>query len=357
MKIPLMSPVGPPREILFNYLNTVYENGVFSNRGPLSTLLEYRYAKYFGVNPERVVLCSNATQGIAGCAFLSPVDYFYCPSFTFPGSALGLLHGGKKIVFVDIDARTWDINTKGIPTSNSSGLQVVLPFGDQPNFDKFKNFKHIIFDAAASIGNPNLNLNHLEENWVAVFSLHATKVLGIGEGGLVVFGNEIDAEKFRKYINFGFFGDRNSEILGNNLKLSEYSAAIGHATLDNIKLEFNEWGISRLLTSELESKIVFNSFSKRILGHNPYWILNFDSEALTNTVERILNQMKIGNRRWWSKGLHAMKAFAKIPILNDLENSNKVARTYLGLPFYRNMNATHMVKIEKALVRIQNEFT
>jgi len=350
MNVPLMRPVGPPILLIEKYLNEIFENGVFSNFGPLVQRLEDRLAKYFNVDKQLVVLCSNATQGIAGSSFISSIDQYICPSFTFPGSALGLLHSGKKIFFADIDPETWELDISKIDHNNNFALQVVLPFGRSPDFDKFRKFKNIIFDAAASIGNDRLDLSHLEEKWVAVFSLHATKVLGIGEGGVVVFGNKNDALNFRKFINFGFWGDRTSQVIGTNIKISEYSAAIGHAVLDNIEQEFDEWNVSRNKTKELEKKLQINSFSSHIQSHNPYWIIVFDSKDKANFVKEKLVLDGIGNRQWWSNGLHNMPIFSAIPKIGTLINTDIVSNTYLGLPFYRSMSDSDLAKIEDSLL-------
>jgi dTDP-4-amino-4,6-dideoxygalactose transaminase len=64
-----------------------------------------------------------------------------------------------------------------------------------------------------------------------VFSLHATKVFGIGEGGVVFAPKEL-ADRVRTVINFGIRPDGIGP--GTNGKLSEYPCAVGLAVLDHI---------------------------------------------------------------------------------------------------------------------------
>jgi len=349
MSVPVMRPVGPPPDFIVKYLSKIRKSGIYSNYGPLVQDLEERFAKYFNIDKSLVVLCSNATQAISASVVLSPATSFICPAFTFAATPLALQHSCKKFMFADIDDSTWDLDVYRIIKKSGQGLVSVLPFGDNPNYEKFGSFECVVFDAAASIGNPNLDLHKLKENWVAIFSLHATKILGIGEGGIAVFGSKKAAINFRKYINFGFWETRKSSLLGSNIKISEYTAAIGHAALDDIKQEFDEWNDSRQSVTAIENDLELNSFSSRFSGVNPYWILEFESTRLTNHVESVLSQFGIETRRWWGTGMHNWEVFKHIEWATDLTNTDKVANTYLGLPFYRSLEDSVLNQIKLAL--------
>ena len=65
-----------------------------------------------------------------------------------------------------------------------------------------------------------------------MLSLHATKVFGVGEGGLVLCRNAELIQRCGQVMNFGFLGSREAQVAGFNGKLSEYHAAIGLAALD-----------------------------------------------------------------------------------------------------------------------------
>ena len=64
------------------------------------------------------------------------------------------------------------------------------------------------------------------------FSLHATKTMGMGEGGFAVSGDADWIERVRCLSNFGIDpGDFKVHQAGSNAKLSEYHAAVGIAAL------------------------------------------------------------------------------------------------------------------------------
>ena len=67
----------------------------------------------------------------------------------------------------------------------------------------------------------------------------ATKVLGAGEGGFVISADTALIRDIRARSNFGFAGTREAVAPAANAKLSEYHAAVAHATAPMV------WGIVR----------------------------------------------------------------------------------------------------------------
>src|SRR4029079_7319139 len=63
-------------------------------------------------------------------------------------------------------------------------------------------------------------------------SLHATKVFGVGEGGLLLSGEPDVIQRAQQLSNFGIYGDAPVDDAFGNFKMSEYSAAVGLAFLD-----------------------------------------------------------------------------------------------------------------------------
>jgi dTDP-4-amino-4,6-dideoxygalactose transaminase len=64
-------------------------------------------------------------------------------------------------------------------------------------------------------------------------SLHATKVLGIGEGGAVLSSDPALIERIIAMTGFGYrCAGRVAELRGGNYRISEYAAAVGLAALE-----------------------------------------------------------------------------------------------------------------------------
>lgn len=348
--IPVMKPKLPTIKMVEIYLKTLDTNKIYTNRGPLLKQLELRFADLLKVKEENLVICSSATLAIQGISYLANVSEFHVPSYTFSASGLAIHNSGKNLILDDISYGTWQINHTELKPSTNEGVLTVYPFGSNLEITDYQNFETVIYDAAASLGSQNLDLSKLKQNHAIVFSLHATKVLGIGEGGLIVFGDPKKASEFRSWINFGFSGSRDSKILGTNAKMSEMQAAYGHAVLDNWEIEKQEWLIARKKANQVESDF------PELFNHNlemdvsPYW-LSYSNPELKVEIVKTFKKLNIETRDWWSRGLHNMPAFSKY---NDKPFliTEKVADSSIGLPFFRDMKDSDFDKIHEALSNV-----
>jgi dTDP-4-amino-4,6-dideoxygalactose transaminase len=334
--IPVMKPRLPTVQSYTQYLKQIDQNGVYSNRGPLVSLLESRYSEKLGIKDSSlVVLCSNATIAIQGFLQISSAATWHIPSFTFAATVHAGIQSGKEVVLEDIDPRTWMISSSVVKSPKTEGLIPVLPFGAPLDSSEYSKLEHVLIDAAASIGGASAWINSIGENWGVVFSLHATKSFGIGEGGLLVFGSRELADKFRKWINFGFSGSRESLISATNAKLSEVQAAVGLAVLDNWALEEDDWVRARAMTDKVSGDLQIGPFDVIPIGTiSPYWIISHADHKAVTRIGLALEEAGIETRKWWSFGCQEMPAFKQ---LNDKDfgNTKSVAGSYLGLPLFR----------------------
>jgi dTDP-4-amino-4,6-dideoxygalactose transaminase len=340
--ISVMKPRLPQVGDFSHYLELIDERAIYSNGGPLVKLLEARYAEKLGIpNAENVVLCSNATVAIHGFLQTSQATTWHIPSFTFPATLQAAVQSGKKVILNDIDIDTWMISPNVIQESQSEGLVSVLPFGAPFNWRTHLEIDHLLIDAAASIAGASDWIINLQEKWAAVFSLHATKSFGIGEGGLIVFGSEGLANAFRSWINFGFSGSRESVRIGTNAKLSEIQAAVGLAVLDKWRFECEEWEAARAQTDSVTSRlglVLPDVIPKGTVS--PYWIISHENPHEISRIERACLDTRIETRKWWAKGCHLMPAFSEVSIAQGgLESTQLVGESYLGLPFYRGISS------------------
>jgi dTDP-4-amino-4,6-dideoxygalactose transaminase len=271
-----------------------------------------------------------ALQGIIATL---PLTYARVQSFTFPSTVLATLNSGRSLELVDIDSKTWTMEA----SRDDQIIDVVtLPFGSHFVSTPFIHKKYLVIDAAASIGNAKSWLSNMLPGWAAMFSLHATKSFGLGEGALAVFGSESQAKAFRSWINFGFSGQRESIIQGTNAKLSEYSAAVGLSVLDSWTLQANAWEKLRIHTTKISRELGIAPFALRGDEFSPYWIVRFDSENQRNKVRTHLQKHNVETRLWWGEGCHRMGAFVECP-RTDLSITDEVSKRYLGLPYHLGM--------------------
>src|SRR3546814_2565438 len=108
----------------------------------------------------------------------------------------------------------------------------VAPFGASVPVEDWDAFSEetripVVIDAAAGFDGARFGRSP------AMISLHATKALAAGEGGLVASRDRGRLANIRSRSNFGFqAGTRSAVRFGTNAKLSEYAAAVCLASLD-----------------------------------------------------------------------------------------------------------------------------
>jgi dTDP-4-amino-4,6-dideoxygalactose transaminase len=365
-KIPLMRPLLPDFSLIEPYLKTIDENRWYSNFGPLVTSLEERLAEFFEITPGGVVSVSSGTSGLVNTlrAFDLPrSSYCLVASWTFVATAAAPLAAGLKPYFLDVDEDSWAL-TPSIAKKALDELDVEIsavittsPFGapvDTNEWDKFTEETGIpvIIDAASGFDSFSTIETSRPSNTPVMISLHATKLCGCGEGGIVMSQNANLIRKIKEISNFGFSGGREVKIPGTNGKISEYGAAIAHAALDHWPEKRENWISLRTKYSN-----VLNSIEG---GIDKVWISETWAAATCNLrlsennadeVTAQLNEKGIESRQWWGKGCHVNPAYAKYPQA-DLSNTTKLASSVIALPFSIDMSEEEINYVTTTLAKV-----
>jgi dTDP-4-amino-4,6-dideoxygalactose transaminase len=341
-----MRPMLPSYREVQSLLQTIEVNHIYSNWGPLVRELESDYASYLGTQKELVVAVANATLALQGLVEISGIEKWFVPDYTFSATGLAVLKAGKTISFCDVDLNSWkmDLSSAG-SDSEDVAVMAVVPFGAEVKLYDYKYLNNVVIDAAASLGRIPPKISDIQANWSLVYSLHATKVLGAGEGAIVVCGSEKVAKNLRAWINFGFDNERTSCMAGTNAKMSEFNAAYGLASLLNIESERNKWMESQHLVSELSVGRSWRTWVNQVASFQPYWIAQFENEQVRNYVQSELSSSLIQSRCWWSKPLSAQIAFTGCTTTGELSNSKILASTHLGLPMYQGLTESDVKMI------------
>jgi dTDP-4-amino-4,6-dideoxygalactose transaminase len=357
--VPVARPQLASVEDALPYLRTIDASRVYSNFGPLNSLFEARLADHFGLPPDCVVTCCNATSGLT-LALKRAAErggrYCLLPAWTFAASAHAVLAAGLTPYLVDVDAETGALTPeiarwalRGFAPGEAAAVMPVAPFGlplDAPAWDVFaaSNRTMVVIDAAA--GFDGLGVGQAP----AVVSLHATKVLGVGEGGFVISRRAEAIADARRRSNFGFDGSRDASVCGGNAKLSEYAAAFGLAALD-------QWRTRRqafeAVGSCYRAALADLPDLRLASGLGETWVastFNVEApEAAMLEIERRMTAADIATRRWWGAGLHRHPAFRDLP-RSDLTVTDRLAARTLGLPCWPGLPA-ESVEAVAAIVR------
>lgn len=349
----------PQLQSVLPYLEKVHSCNYFSNFGPLELELRSRYSSIFGLPAEQLATCANATQALTIASYGLSSSEWVIPNWTFTASGLSLLNNSSivRIFLEDISSENWHLQFgKGTYPSGLARM-LVLPFGSPLSSDHLCNDSPTIIDAAASLGNLQ-SLKEQSSQTIVVYSLHATKVLGCGEGAIIAFGDQDLAADFRARTNFGFRGMRNSEIShSTNAKMSEIAAAYALASLDEFANKIDEYQFLRSQVNELSTALGILPQAMNDLRIAPYWIVQFRDEETCNYASNLLEENGIPSRKWWPYPLSIQNAYASQgPRVVKLETPNSMtcASTCLGLPFYLRIRRELLLQIADVLSQVDS---
>jgi dTDP-4-amino-4,6-dideoxygalactose transaminase len=227
-------------------LEPSYQKHWFSNFGPVHNLFQAEVKRRFCPDGREVVLASSCTIGLAASLVALEVEgRVAIPSFTFPATAQAVRMAGCQPVFIDADIRTWHLSAEHLCRELASGaisaVIAVRVFGfclDLSHIEEIcaRHSVPLIIDSAASLpGEIRPSQAVGGQGDIEVFSLHATKVFAIGEGGAMLSKPSLSAP-LRAALNFGMRGGELGPR-GFNGKLPEVSAAIGLKVADGIHEE------------------------------------------------------------------------------------------------------------------------
>ena len=355
-RIPVAAPTMPRAADLAPYLERIDAAGWYSNFGPLVLEFEARLAARFG-RGATVVTVANGTLALTlalEALGLPRGSLCALPSWTFVATAHAVRMAGLVPWFVDVQTKDGALTPAGLlaalpeaPGPVAAAMPVAVmgrPMSPAAwrAFQDATGVKVIIdaaagFDAAASAEVP------------VMVSLHATKTLGVGEGGFIASEDPELISRLRAMTNFAFMGDRVSRHVATNAKLSEYSAAVGLAALDQWPATRNRYAAAarRLRLALADVKAV--TFQE---GWGTNWISSTCVVRLpagaADPVAASLSASGVDTRRWWGSGCHVAPAFTDCPA-SALPVTEDLAASSLGLPFFSDLGGAQIQKIASSL--------
>jgi dTDP-4-amino-4,6-dideoxygalactose transaminase len=167
-----------------------------------------------------------------------------------------------------------------------------------------------------------------------VVSLHATKPLGVGEGGFVICTDGAFIDRLRQVTNFGFSSTRIAWRVGINAKLSEYHAAIGLVQLQKWTETRRTWF---RIAAAYRDAFAFHPGIRWLSGYGEHWtsstaVFRFVGRSASD-LARELSRHNVEARRWWQSGVGRHPAFADVDS-GSLTNTDRLANETLALPCY-----------------------
>ena len=343
------------------YLNECIESTFVSYVGKFVDLFEKKLAKY--TNSKFVVATnsgSSALHLLLDYYGYGKNDEILVPSFTYIATVNPIKYCGATPNFVDIELDTLGVcpkklenylNKISIKKNNClinkitkrkiRALIAVHVHGFPCKIDELKKickkYNLILIEDAAEAMGSFFKKKHLGTfGDAAILSFNGNKTITTGSGGAVIINSKKAAQKLKHSSTHAKIPsqiDNAHDKIGFNYRMSNLSAALGCAQLENLK---------KILTAKRKNYLLYkkafkenNSISimqEPKFSKTNYWMVTAKLKNLNdkNFLLRSLRSKGFGFRSVW-RPIHCLKIYNKCP-RDNMSNSNLIFNITINLP-------------------------
>lgn len=314
-RIPFNRPAVTGREQ--RYLAQVMERGKFSGNGPFSKRSSSWISDRFDV-PGALVTTSgtHALEIAALLCDLQPEEEVILPSFAFTSTATAFVRCGARLVFVDVDPRTMNVDPQAVEAAITPRTRVIVALhyaGVACDMDALGTLakRHdlvVVEDAAHAILSSYRQRPCGTLGSFGCLSFHETKNVHCGEGGALLVTDarhveraEIIWEKGTNRSSF-FRGEVDKYHwcdIGSSYVLSELNSAFLLAQLEQLEAitedRLRSWSeYQQLLTPLADRGLIEIPTIPKPCRHNGhiFWVKARDEEERTEMI-RFLDQQGV----------------------------------------------------------------
>jgi dTDP-4-amino-4,6-dideoxygalactose transaminase len=303
---------------------------------------------------------------------IGPDDEVITPPFTFAATAEAIAMRGAKIVFVDVDPITFNLDPAKLEAAITPRTAAIIPvhlYGQPADMAPIMQIARkynlrVIEDNAQAIGATYHGRPTGSFGDVACVSFYPTKNLGAaGDAGMVVTSNDAVAERLRRLRAHGSHLRYYHDELGVNSRLDEIQAAILITKIEHLETWNGKRNEAAALYQRLlkhcpsvvapsvmpRSTHVWHQFTIRLIG-NPQ---NQGSERLRDLVARELSARGIGNMIYYPVPLHLQQAFISAEYrAGDFPITESLSGEVLSLPMYPEITDNEIQTVVHALTEV-----
>ena len=274
---------------------------------------------------------------------IKPGDEVITTPFTYIAPAESIYQMGAKIVFADIDERTFNIDPRDVAKKITKNTKAIIPvhlFGQPADLKAIlsivsgTNIK-IVEDCAQAIGALYDGKPVGSFSVAGCISFYPTKNLGAaGDGGMIVTNDAVLASKLKMIRVHGISKRYHHDLHGYNSRLDEIQAAILRVKLkyldrwNNRRIEIARKYTEGLKGLPIKTPVVMDNV-KHV--YHVYAILTDKRDALQD----YLNARGISTIIYYPKPLHLQKVYENLGYKQgDLPVAEKISTQILPLPMY-----------------------
>jgi dTDP-4-amino-4,6-dideoxygalactose transaminase len=365
VKVPFLRPQLPPLADVAPYFRLSEEARFYSNGGPCERLLRERLSEYLG--GAAAVPVNNATNGIM-VALLGSTHragtrdrpLVVTPSYTFAATAGAVDALGHRPLFVDVDPDGWQLDPDALEATlaehaaDVAAVLVTHTFGVPPAAGLQDRWRAacaahgvpLVVDAAAGFGAVDADGARTGSGAdTHVFSFHATKPFGCGEGGAVTTRDAELAAAYDGIRQFGFAQGRVVSLPGINAKLDELHAAVALTVLDGFPSVLKA---RRDVAEHYRTHLEPLGFRFQTGSAGGTWQAGYVQAPDAATREAVLlagREHGVGITAYYERPLHRHPAFAGALVHGDLAVTERLAAGALALPMANDLSEAEQARV------------
>ncbi len=327
-----------------------------------AAVVEVFESQHFILGP-KVDQCEKAIGAYSGCSYgigvssgsdalliclmaenIGPGDEVITTPYTFFATAGAIARVGATPVFVDIDRRTYNLDTSQIESKITGRTRAIIPvhlYGQMAEMDAVMRVAHqhglvVIEDAAQAVGAENKGRRAGSIGHYGCFSFFPSKNLGgAGDGGMVVTNDANRAEKLKVLRGHGSKPKYHHKLVGGNFRLDAIQAAVVSAKLPHL----DEWTAARQRNAKRYDELfqeanlpvgmpavvtdrhIFNQYVIRV--------------AKRDQLQDHLQKNGVGTEVYYPVPMHLQECFAYLGhAVGQFPESERAAKETLALPIH-----------------------
>jgi dTDP-4-amino-4,6-dideoxygalactose transaminase len=295
---------------------------------------------------------------------VGPGDEVILPSFTFFATASCVWRLGARVVFVDIDPVTFNLDPAKVEEAITPATRAIIPvhlYGQCADMDALLEIARrddvkVIEDAAQSIGAEYRGRPAGSLGDIGCISFYPTKNLGaMGDGGMLVTSDEPLAEKLRRLAAHGMKTRYYHSLVGINSRLDSIQAAVL-----NVKLaQLGRWTNDRrtnarryhelLSASQLDQRLVlpkelpdryhvWNQYTLRVPGGH------------RDELRAKLTERNVGSEVYYPVPLHLQECFRTLGYRRgSLPVTERICHEVLSLPVFPELTEAEQDRVVEVI--------
>ena len=324
--------------------------------GPETTAFEDEFASYIGVSHAMGVASGTDAIRLALHALgVGNGDEVVTVAHTAVATVAAIEQCGAIPVLVDVEPSSFTMDPARLEEATSPRTKVIIPvhlYGHPASLDPIlaianrKNI-YILEDCAQAHGAEYHGRRVGSFGQIAAFSFYPTKNLGaIGDGGMVVTGDSVLAEKVRSLREYGWKQRYVSSIPGFNSRLDELQAAILRVKLGLLSHNNSRrHALAAEYTRQLKEYVITPVEKDNCLHAYHLYVIR---SLYRDSLRAFLEARGIGTAIHYPVPVHQQPAYLHLHG-GSLSVTEKLAGEILSLPLYPQMSMEQVRLVANAI--------